>query len=499
MKLFQLAAQFDQNIALYDGEQEFSYADLLRASESVAAYLLNDRSDLNEEIVAFAAPAGIDYVAFQWGIWRAGGIAMPLNVHATIPEIEHCIETGGVKRLLTHHSCADKLETMCEQDAIDMTQANNVPAGSVSNFPELDPSRRAMMIFTSGTTNKPKGVVTTHANITAQVETLLEAWEWQADDSIPLFLPLHHVHGIINVLTCGLWAGARIETYAQGFKLPRILDAVADQKYSVFMAVPTIYVKLIAALNECDEEQRGRVCKGFSAMRLMISGSAALPARIHEQWQQLTGQVLLERYGMTEIGMALSNPFHGERRPGSVGKPLPGVQIRLAEESGAIIAADQEDTPGEIQVKSDTVFLEYWNKPDATEESFIDGWFRTGDMAVLENGYYRIMGRLSVDIIKSGAYKLSALEIENNLLAHPAINECAVVGVDDDTWGEVVAVAVALESGHSLQLEDLKQWAGEQMSNYKIPRRLHIVESLPRNAMGKITKSDVKKLFVSPG
>ncbi len=499
MKLFQLAAQFDQNIALHDGEQEFSYADLLRASENVAAYLLNDRSDLNEEIIAFAAPAGIDYVAFQWGIWRAGGIAMPLNVHATIPEIEHCIETGGVKRLLTHHSCADKLETMCEQRAIDMTLANNVPAGSVSNFPELDPSRRAMMIFTSGTTNKPKGVVSTHANITAQVETLLEAWEWQADDSIPLFLPLHHVHGIINVLTCGLWAGARIETYAEGFKLPRILDAVAEQKYSVFMAVPTIYVKLIAALNECGEEQRARVCKGFSAMRLMISGSAALPARIHEQWQELTGQVLLERYGMTEIGMALSNPFHGERRPGSVGKPLPGVQIRLAEESGAIIAAGQQDTPGEIQVKSDTVFLEYWNKPDATEESFIDGWFRTGDMAVLENGYYRIMGRLSVDIIKSGAYKLSALEIENSLLAHPAINECAVVGVDDDTWGEVVAVAVALESGHSLHLEDLKQWAGEQMSNYKIPRRLHIVESLPRNAMGKITKADVKKLFASPG
>ncbi|MFK7733515.1 MAG: acyl-CoA synthetase [Pseudomonadales bacterium] len=495
MQLFELAKQFGNRAALNDGNQQFSYADLLTASENVAATLLNGSADLNEEIVAFAAPAGIDYVAFQWGIWRAGGIAMPLNVHATIPEIEHCIETGGVKRMFAHESSEDKLRALCEQRSIDMILAGSVSAGTVKNFPELEASRRAMMIFTSGTTNKPKGVVTTHGNITAQVETLLEAWEWQADDTIPLFLPLHHVHGIINVLTCGLWAGATVDAYAEGFKLPRILEAVADNKYSVFMAVPTIYVKLIAALNECDDEKRAAVCQGFSKMRLMISGSAALPARIHEQWQTLTGQVLLERYGMTEIGMALSNPFHGERRPGSVGKPLPGVEIRLAEENGQIIAADQQDTPGEIQVKSDTVFLEYWNKPDATAESFIDGWFRTGDMAVLENGYYRIMGRLSVDIIKSGAYKLSALEIENSLLAHPAINECAVIGVEDDTWGEIVAVAVALESGHSLQLEDLKQWAVEEMSNYKIPRRLHIVESLPRNAMGKITKADVKKLF----
>ncbi len=495
MKLFELAHHYNNRVALFDDEQEISYADLLEASERVAAYLLQGDKDLKEEIVAFAAPAGIDYVAFQWGIWRAGGIAMPLNVHATIPEIEHCIETGGVQRLFAHESCAEKLQALCAQHKVEMTLAGSVPAASADHFPELQASRRAMMIFTSGTTNKPKGVVTTHGNITAQVETLLNAWEWQSDDSIPLFLPLHHVHGIINVLTCGLWAGAKIETYAEGFKLPRVMDAVAQHRYSVFMAVPTIYVKLIAALTELDEQQRARVCQGFSAMRLMISGSAALPARIHDQWRALTQQVLLERYGMTEIGMALSNPMHGERRPGSVGIPLPGVDIRLAEENGNVLAADLEDTPGEIQVKSDTVFLEYWNKPDATAESFVDGWFRTGDMAVLENGYYRIMGRLSVDIIKSGAYKLSALEIENTLLAHPAINECAVVGVDDDTWGEVVAVAVALESGHSLDLDELKQWAGEQMSNYKIPRRLHIVESLPRNAMGKITKADVKTLF----
>ncbi|MEM8500743.1 MAG: acyl-CoA synthetase [Pseudomonadota bacterium] len=497
MQLFDLANQFGRRTALHDGTKEISYEDLLLASENVAACLLNGSSDLNEEIVAFAAPAGLDYVAFQWGIWRAGGIAMPLNVHATIPEIEHCIETGGVKRLFAHHSSADKLATMCEQRSIDMILADSVPAGANVKLPALDRSRRAMMIFTSGTTNKPKGVVSTHGNIAAQVETLLEAWEWQHTDSIPLFLPLHHVHGIINVLTCGLWAGARIETFENGFDMPRILKAVAKQRYSVFMAVPTIYVKLIAELRALEQSERQRACQGFSAMRLMISGSAALPARVHEQWQLLTGQVLLERYGMTEIGMALSNPLHGERRPGSVGIPLPGVQIRLVEEDGQTIAKDQQNTPGEIQVRSDTVFLEYWNNPDATAESFSDGWFRTGDMAVLERGYYRIMGRLSVDIIKSGAYKLSALEIENSLLAHPAIRECAVVGVDDTTWGEVVAVAIALEDGLSLTLAELKDWARTHVSNYKIPRRLHIVESLPRNAMGKITKADVKKLFTS--
>jgi malonyl-CoA/methylmalonyl-CoA synthetase len=228
-------------------------------------------------------------------------------------------------------------------------------------------------------------------------------------------------------------------------------------------------------------------------MRLMVSGSAALPASIHERWHQLTGHHLLERYGMTEIGMALSNPLHGERRPGCVGQPLPGVEIRLIGDDGHEVA--ETLLPGEIQVRGPTVFREYWNRPDATRDSFIDGWFRTGDIAVPDRGSYRILGRASVDIIKSGGYKLSALEIETALLDHPAIRECAVVGLPDAEWGELTAAAVTLHAAQSLDLDTLRHWCRDRLSFYRIPRRLLVVDSLPRNAMGKVNKPEVRKLF----
>jgi malonyl-CoA/methylmalonyl-CoA synthetase len=176
-----------------------------------------------------------------------------------------------------------------------------------------------------------------------------------------------------------------------------------------------------------------------------------------------------------------------------VGVPLPGVDVQLVAEDGSVI--ETEDTPGEIRVRGDNVFTEYWRNPQATRESFSDGWFTTGDMAIIEGGYFRIMGRLSVDIIKSGGYKLSALEIENVLLAHAAIAECAVIGIEDDTWGEIVAVAAVLAPGASLELEELQAWSKDRLSNYKIPRALKLIDSLPRNAMGKVTKPALKPLF----
>ena len=350
-----------------------------------------------------------------------------------------------------------------------------------------------MILYTSGTTSKPKGVVTTHAHITAQLTSLIEAWQWTAADRIPLFLPMHHIHGIINVTCCALWAGATIEAFTK-FDQPAILERVKADAYTLFMAVPTIYVKLIQALEVAEPSERSLIVGGFARMRLMVSGSAALPASVHEKWTALTGQKLLERYGMTEIGMAISNPLHGERRPGAVGQALPGVEIRLRSESGDVIT--DEDTPGEIQVRGPNVFSEYWGKPAATAESFeSDGWYRTGDMAVRETGYYRIMGRLSVDIIKSGGYKLSALEIEAALLEHPHIAECAVIGLPDDTWGEAVSAAVVTKGGLPLALPELRDWCKSRLSVYKVPQRLSVVKDLPRNAMGKVMKPAVRGLF----
>jgi malonyl-CoA/methylmalonyl-CoA synthetase len=226
----------------------------------------------------------------------------------------------------------------------------------------------------------------------------------------------------------------------------------------------------------------------------MVSGSAALPVQTLARWREITGHTLLERYGMTEIGMALSNPLRGERHPGSVGAPLPGVEVRLVDEEGTSVS---DGTPGEIEVRGPNVFTEYWGRPDATRDAFRDGWFRTGDVAVREDGAYRILGRTSVDIIKTGGFKVSALEIEEVLRTHPAIAECAVVGVSDEAWGERVSAAVELRQGAALSLDDLQQWAKLQLAPYKIPRALQQVSALPRNAMGKVVKPEVAGLFKS--
>ncbi len=225
----------------------------------------------------------------------------------------------------------------------------------------------------------------------------------------------------------------------------------------------------------------------------MVSGSAALPVSVLAKWQSISGHTLLERYGMTEIGMALSNPLDGERRPGFVGLPLPGMAVRLVDEAGQVI--EEEGRPGEIQVRGPTVFPEYWNRPEATRQAFRDGWFCTGDISVKEDGYYRLLGRSSVDIIKTGGYKVSALEIEEVLRTHPAIGECAVVGVEDLEWGERVCAAVVCREG-VLTLETLRAWAKDRLALYKVPSRLLLLEDLPRNVMGKVTKPAVQDLFL---
>jgi malonyl-CoA/methylmalonyl-CoA synthetase len=493
IELIARAVRHGDKTAIRAEDREISYSGLLQSSAQIAGALLGEQSDLQEQRVAFLFPAGIDYACVQWAVWRAGGIAVPLNTGSSLPELEHVLSSAGVSQVIVPASQREKLAELCQQTGADLQVLEEMDLSDPPALPFLSGDRRAMILFTSGTTSKPKGVVSTHTNIQAQIEALVKAWAWQKDDSIPLLLPMHHIHGIVNVLGCALWTGAGVEAFSS-FDMSRILDRVAAGAYNLFMAVPTIYVKLIQRLESMDEADKQLCCKGFAGMRLMVSGSAALPVEIHQTWQGLTGQVLLERYGMTEIGMALSNPLHGERRPGAVGQPLPGVIIRLVQEDGTVI--EEEDVPGEIQVQGAAVFHEYWNDATATAKAFKDGWFMTGDMAVIERGYYRIMGRLSVDIIKSGGYKLSALEIEDALLGHPDISECAVVGVVDDTWGEAVAAAVVLQTDTSLTLEDLRQWGDDRMSRYKLPKYLQITDSLPRNAMGKVTKSEVKKLFM---
>ncbi|MYA35333.1 MAG: AMP-binding protein [Gammaproteobacteria bacterium] len=478
-------------IALVDDTASHTYGEVNSRIDRFATGLLGDRGDLEEERIAFFLPASLDYVTCMHGVWRAGGIAVPLNVASAVAELDHYLNSANVTRMFAQAGAPDELRELCASLGIELLTVAEMLAEAPGDLPEIDPGRRAMMLFTSGTTSKPKGTVSTHKTIRAQITTLIDAWCWTEDDVIPLFLPLHHIHGIVNILSCGLWAGATVHLFA-GLDIPKVTAQAAAGVYNVFMAVPTVYVKLIQYLETRDEKEVAAVCAGFKDMRLNISGSAACPVKLFEQWRDLTGQVLLERYGMTEIGMGISNPYHGERRAGYVGQPLPGVEVQLFGEDHQPV--EGEGNPGEIRIKGDNVFLEYWGNEEATRKSFVDGWFCTGDMAVIEDGYYRIMGRTSVDIIKSGGYKLSALEIEGVLLTHEEIAEVAVIGAEDEVWGEAVTAFVVTKSGDELDFAELKSWCNERMSSYKIPKHVKRLDALPRNAMGKVTKPSLKSI-----
>lgn len=476
--------------AVVDSTGTFTYGALVRDSTRVAAALLEGREDLREQRVAFLIAPGYQWVAILWGIWRAGGIAVPLPLGAPASEIDYILHDTQATAIVYDDANAKIFRSVsagCRAYSCNEALAH---AESLM-LPAISPERRAMILYTSGTTSRPKGVVTTHANITAQITTLVKAWEWSPDDRILLCLPLHHVHGIINVVSCALWEGAVCEMLPR-FDANAVWDRIATGKLTLFMAVPTIYYKLIAAWESMSAERRTILSRAAAKLRLMVSGSAALPVTTLERWKEITGHTLLERYGMTEIGMALSNPYRGERIAGSVGTPLPGVEVRLVNESGDEVL---EGTPGEIEVRGPNVFREYWGKPVATTDAFRNGWFRTGDTAVIENGVYRILGRTSIDILKTGGNKVSALEVEEVLRTHPAIAECAVVGVPDPEWGERVAAAVVLKNGTALELEDLRVWAQDRLAAHKIPSRLITLEALPRNAMGKVVKPAVVTLF----
>ena len=482
----------ESRTAIIAADGTFTYDQLDEASRRVAGALLGDNTDLNQTRVAFFMPPSFAYAAVQRGIWRAGGVAVPLAISHPPAELDYVIHDSGASVVVSDPASATMLMPLAKgARARFLTTTTALASSMADDLPHLGSNRRAMIIYTSGTTGRPKGAVSTHQNIGAQIAALVEAWRWTPADRLLLTLPLHHVHGIINGLGSALAVRATCEILP-AFDAERVWDRLASGEITVFTAVPTIYNRLIASWNAAPPEVQRARSDGARGLRLMMSGSAALPVQTLERWRDITGHTLLERYGMTELGMALSNPLAGERRPGYVGQPLPGVDIRLVDEDGRDVG---EGTPGELEVRGPAVCLEYWQRPDDTRDAFRDGWFRTGDVAVWENGSFRLLGRSNVDIIKTGGFKVSALEIEEILRTHPAIAECAVVGVHDEDWGERVSAAVELRTGATLSLDELQQWAKVQLAPYKVPRALQAVPALPRNAMGKVVKPEVAGLF----
>lgn len=488
IEILERTKEFKAETALVVEEKEITYSDLHLQSDLIASYLLNNKEDLYEEPIALLIEPDERYINALWGIWKAGGIAIPLSLSAKQDELEHFLSDTRAKRIICSKTYRNNVNSSVFKN-IDLIFLEDLELKELKNLPSVETERKAMILYTSGTTSKPKGVVSTHKNIRSQIATLVEAWQWKKEDHIPLFLPLHHIHGIINSLLSPLYQGAKV-TMLGSFNFSRLSKEMIKNDFSVFTAVPTVYFSLIENLEKNNHRE---LIEKFKNMRLMMSGSAALAPEIHKKWKNLTGQEILERYGMTEIGMALSNPYIGKRKPGFVGVPLPKVEVRLEDETGKEIST--EGVAGEILIKGPQVFKEYLNQPQKTLESFTNSWFKTGDIALIEDGYYKILGRDSIDIIKSGGYKISALEIEDTLLKNQKIRECAVIGLDDDKWGEIIGVALVTTDNKDLDLDEIQKWCSKDLSDYKLPRRVLILDNLPKNSMGKITKKKIKSFF----
>ncbi|XP_077444464.1 malonate--CoA ligase ACSF3, mitochondrial [Stigmatopora argus] len=524
--VFARAPAFGDRTAVIDSSCSHSYKQLYAHSLGLARRindaLHSDFGRLEGKPISFLCANDASYTVAQWATWMSGGTAVPLYKNHPLSELEYIITDSQSALVVLGHPYAETLEPLAQKLALPcliLPPTSKLSTLNNSDIQDLEEAstdwadRPAMIIYTSGTTGRPKGVLHTHGSIQAMVQCLVSEWAWSQDDVILHTLPLHHVHGIVNKLLCPLWVGATCVMLPE-FNPQKVWEMLLSSKapmVNVFMAVPTIYSKLIQYYDQHFTQPHVKdfvkaLCK--ERIRLMVSGSSALPLPTLRRWEEITGHVLLERYGMTEIGMALSNRLKEPRPPGAVGLPLPGVEVRIVMNNTnktVMVEGNHRESKGrpglvgkegELLVRGPAVFREYWNKPQETIESFTDdGWFKTGDTAVFKEGAYWIMGRTNVDIIKSGGYKISALEVERHLLAHPDITDVAVIGAPDVTWGQKVTAVVQLKDGQSLTLPDLKKWAREHMVPYSIPTGLLLVDEIPRNQMGKVNKKDLLRHF----
>ncbi len=467
--------------ALLDYSGEYTYGQLL-AQSAYLAEILRQRAIVSTRVALLTKP-GFDYVTAMWAIWATGNVGVPLCERHPDPSIQYVLDDAQCDLLLVDKFYGDRSSSFNINSWV-IEHRIGVEAEI-----KINPGKDALILYTSGTTSKPKGVVIKHDNIQAQIDSLGSAWEWSNEDYIVNVLPLHHVHGIVNVVFSSLYHGATC-CFLSNFQPERLFEVLLDQPVTLFMAVPTIYYQLIRHWDGLPPAEQAAISRRLNNLRLMVSGSAALPIPVLEQWREISGHTLLERYGMTEIGMALSNSYRDARHPGHVGRPLPGVEIKLME-AGLEVEKGQ---PGEIWVKGPGVFEHYWQRPEVTTSSFQGGWFKTGDMAIVTEQGYKILGRSSTDIIKSAGYKISALEIEDVLLRHPAIKACGVVGIDDSQWGEIICAAIV--GAQPQDLEDIEKHVLEYLPAYKKPRSYFIMDELPRNVLGKITKPQLKELIL---
>ncbi len=479
---------------LPDRTETVSYGQLEAHVQQTMAYLQALGLQSGDR-VALQLPKCLPFVYLHLAIMRLGAITLPLNPGYPQSELSYFLADSGASLFFVEAAAQEKLTPLlaelpslrtmiplqtetadCFLELIAQVQVGDLPQ------PPADPDLTALMIYTSGTTGRPKGAQITHGNLTANLNSLHEAWGWREDDVLLHVLPIFHVHGLVVALHGALNAGATAVLLPK-FTPEQALATMVQRECTVFMAVPTIHKRLV--------DFPGASQFDLSHMRLLTSGSDRLPDDLFLKFQETFGHTLLERYGMTETGMNLSNPLHGERRVGSVGLPLPDVEARIASPITDEPLADGQ--VGEVQIRGPHVFKGYWQMPKKTADSFSeDGWLRTGDLGLREaDGYFTLKGR-SKDLIITGGLNVYPPEVELVLVEHPAVAACAVIGCMDDEWGERVTAVIVLKRGQSSTAEAIISYCRQHLATYKAPRHVVFVEELPSNALGKVQKARLR-------
>jgi malonyl-CoA/methylmalonyl-CoA synthetase len=462
--------------ALRFGDRSLTYAQLAAATGALAGRLARyDR-------VAVWATAELETAVAVVAALEAGVAAVPLNPKSGEKELGHILNDSTPGLLLVPPG-AELPAAVGDLERVDIDVHATGGTAPDSSAQDGDP---ALVVYTSGTTGPPKGAVLPRRAIATTLDALADAWQWTSDDILVHGLPLFHVHGLVLGILGPLRRGGSVRHLGRFSTdgVARELNAGA----TMLFGVPTMYHRIAETLATDPE-----LVKALGGARLLVSGSAALPVHDHERITATTGRRVIERYGMTETLMNTSVRADGVPRAGTVGVPLPGVELRLVEEDGSPITSYDGETVGEIQVRGPNLFTEYLNRPDATAAAFTaDGWFRTGDMAVRDaDGYVRIVGRKATDLIKSGGYKIGAGEIENALLEHPGVAEAAVTGEPDPDLGERIVAWIVPAQGRPPE-QELVDHVARLLSPHKRPRVVRYLDQLPRNDMGKVMKRDLK-------
>jgi len=479
--LFPRLAVADARLALVIDEHAWTYAELAEAALQHVALLARVGVEQGDRVAVWAHPSPSTAAAMV-GNLAAGAITVPLNPKLGSGEVKHIFNDSKPKLAF----CSETFEVPHEVVHVPSLRAAYAPgAGSLPGIPQDETP--GLLLYTSGTTGPPKGAVLTRRNIAANLDSLIEAWAWTERDTVVHSLPLIHAHGLVLGFFGSLRVGGALH-YVSKFTPQGIAEALIDPRHqqTLFFAVPTMYHRLAEAA-----EESTALCDALRRPRLLVSGSAGLSLREHEHIQALTARGVHERYGLTETLINCGVPASHAPMPGYVGPPLPGVELKLVDEQRNDISACDDETIGEVAIRSDAVFAGYLNRDDATAEVLdADGWFYTGDLATrTAEGVIRILGRRSTDLIKSGGYRVGAGEIEACLLEHPAVREVAIVGVPDDDLGQRIEAFVVVKPGHDEDAAGLTAFVAEQLSPHKRPRHVRFLEELPRNAMGKVQKN----------